>query len=127
MEKFTLPSGAILEVGLLPYEEAWKVQQKIASVFDSVKIELGSVDWQNLFKTDLLVLKGPICQILSSDQVIAAAKECFKRCLYNSVKIDSMTFDSKDARQDFLYCVAYAIKENIEPFFKGLVSSLQAK
>jgi len=127
MEKIDLPSGAILEIGLLPYEEAWNVQKKIASVFDQVKLDPGSIEWSNIMKTDLLVLKGPICQILSNDLVIAAAKECFKKCLYNNLKIDNMTFDSKEARGDYLYCVFHVLKANIEPFFAGLASLLSTK
>jgi hypothetical protein len=127
MEKIDLPSGAILEIGLLPYEEAWKVQQKIALAIKGIEIDKNSIDFKNLWSTDVFVLKGAICQILGNDAVIQAAKECFKKCLYNNQKITNMTFDEKESRQDFLYCVAYALKANIEPFFAGLASILSTK
>lgn len=127
MDKIDLPSGAVLEIGLLPYEDAWKVQQKVAAVFETLKIDIEKIDLKNLFATDIMAIKGPIMHLLSNEVIIAAAKDCFKKCLYNGLKIDVLTFDSKEARGDYLYCVFHVLKANIEPFFAGLVSFLSAK
>lgn len=127
MESFTLPSGAVLEVQPLGYEKAWGVTQILLKELETIKVDLKTVDLKELMGMDVLVLKGPICAILGSPKVLEAAQQCFSKCLYNKTKIDSMTFESKQARGDFLFCAFYALKENVSPFFESLASALSTK
>lgn len=124
MESFALPSGAKFEVQPLGYEGAWAVTQSILKEIERTEINLKGMDFKALSQTDVLNFKGPICALLASQAVLDAAKTCFKKCRYNDKAIDSMTFEKKDARGDFLYCCWYAIRENVMPFFGSLVSSL---
>ena len=124
MEKFELPSGSKFEVQPLSYEGAWAVTQTVLKEIEKTEINLKGMDFKALNQTDVLNFKGPICSLLASQAVLDAAKSCFKKCRYNDLVIDSMTFEKKEARGDFLYCCWYALRENILPFFGSLVSSL---
>lgn len=124
MEPITLPSGAKLEITLLPYEEAWHVAQRVAKVLESVKIETADIDVKKLMLADVSKIQGPLLQVMSSRELVEAAKVCFKRATYDGLKIDAKTFDSRESRQDYLPTVFHCLKENIAPFFAGLISSL---
>ena len=126
-EKITLPTGAKLEISLLAFEDAWSVVQTITKVLEGIHIDLKEVDFANIVATDVFNLKAPICAILSNKEIIDAAKICFKRTLYNGIKIDGQTFETKDSRKDFLPVVYHVIKENISPFFANLLSLLGTK
>lgn len=128
MEKFTLPSGAKFEVQALSYESAWLVTQSLIREIEKTDIkELKGLDFTQIMAADILALRGPVCSILSSQLVLDAVKQCFVKCRYNDSKIDSMTFENKAARGDFLPAAWYALKENVSPFFESLVSLLKTK
>lgn len=127
MDKIILPSGAVLEITLLPYEDAWGVSQRVSKLLESIKVDFKSIDLKNLMLSDVAVIQGPIFHVLSSAEIIDAAKTCFKRCTYNGLKIDGQTFDAKEARKDYLPVIFYVLKANIEPFFAGLISFLGTK
>lgn len=125
MDKIKLESGSILDITLLPFEEAWSVSQCIIKEIERISFDPKTIDWQNWQATDLLNLKSPLCAILSSQVVVDAAKICFKRCTYNGLKIDSQTFEKREYRGDFLPVAFHVIKQNISPFFENLFSSLK--
>jgi hypothetical protein len=125
MNKITLPSGSILDITLLPFEEAWGVSQAITKEIERINFDIRSLNLKEFVMSDVMNLKNPICAILSSKPIIDAAKLCFKRATYNGLKIDSQTFENRENRPDFLPTVFYVIKENISPFFENLLSSLK--
>jgi hypothetical protein len=125
MSKITLPSGAIIDITLLPFEEAWGVSQTMAKEVERINFDIKAFNWNDFQMMDALNLKNPICAILSSQAVIDAAKICFKRVTYNGLKIDSQTFEKREHRADFLPVVFYVLRENISPFFENLFSFLK--
>lgn len=125
MEKFILPSGAKFEVQPLSYEGAWAVSQSIIKEIEKTQIDLKGLDLSQIMASDVMIMKGPICSILASNVVLESVKQCFAKCRYNDAKIDSMTFEKKEARGDYLFACFYALKENVSPFFGSLVSLLQ--
>ena len=108
----------------MSYEAAWAVTQIILKEIEKTEINLKGIDLKKISQTDVLNFKGPICSLLASPKVLEAAKTCFKKCRYNDKAIDTMTFETKESRGDFLLCSWHAIKENVSPFFASLVSSL---
>lgn len=129
-EVFELPSGAAFEVQPLSYESAWAVTQTVIKEIeksDISSLKKLDLDFDKIMSTDVLDLKDPICHLLASHAMIDAARQCFKKCLYNKGKIDSMTFESKEARGDFIMACWHALKENILPFFGSLGSLLKTK
>lgn len=123
-EKHLLPSGVELDVTPLPYEEAWGVAQKVVGVIKSLNLDLSKInlDMNDISAEDILTFKDPICQVLSSPVLFDSVKQCFSRCTYNGVKIDSRTFESKQSRGDYLVAAFFALKENASPFFASLGS-----
>jgi len=122
--KIDLPTGAVLDITLLPYEQAWDISQRITKVLETIDIDIKSIDFKNPTYSDVIGFKGPLFNILSSKEVLEAAKICLTRCTYNGLKIDSMTFESKESRKNFLPVMYHVLKENIAPFFEGLISFL---
>ena len=127
IDKITLPSGALLDITPMPYEDAWAICQTFSRCLEKINVDLKTIDFKNLMATDILHLKGPICSILASQEIIDAAKKCFPRCTINGMKIDGMTFEKVEARGDFIPTVFYVLKENIAPFFANLLSFLSKK
>lgn len=130
-KKHSLPSGAVLEITPLPWEEAWEISQKIAAIIKQVNIDFKSLAVGNvgdLLKIDVMFLKDALCDVVASKAVFEAAKHCFKRCTIGGLKIDNMTFEAVDARGDFIPAAIAALSENISPFFQGVLNSfLQMK
>lgn len=125
MSKITLDSGAVLDITLLPFEEAWGVCQTLTKELEKIQFDPRSINFSDFQATDIINLKSPICAILSSQAVLECAKTCFKRCTYNGLKIDSQTFEKRELRADFLPVVFQVLKENVSPFFENLLSSLK--
>jgi hypothetical protein len=122
--KINLQSGAVLDITLLPYEESWDISQRITKVLETIDIDIKAIDFKNPSYSDVIGFKGPLFNILSSKEVLEAAKICLARCTYNGLKIDSMTFEVRESRKDFLPVMYHVLKENISPFFEGLISFL---
>ena len=83
--------------------------------------DFNGIAFNALTEMDMLRLKTPLCSILASEELIEAAKTCFKKCTYNGFKIDIDTFENSDARRDFIIVCYHVIWENISPFFENLV------
>lgn len=111
-----MPSGAILKIGVSPFEVSKALYQAVLE--EAKVISFASTDEM------VSVYKDLFCIGLSSKKIEAALWECFKKCIYNSgkgdFKVDKDTFESIEARADYVaVCIAVA-KENIDPFVKGL-------
>lgn len=127
MAKIDLPSGAKLDITLLPFEEAWGIVQTISKLIEIVNVDLSQIDLKNINAADVLAFKSPICTVLGSREVIESAKICFKRCTYDDKRIDTQTFEKKESRADFIPAIFYVIRENVSPFFADLISALKKK
>jgi hypothetical protein len=131
--KINLPSGSILDVTLMPFEIAWEVSQAVLKEVKKLDIETAALDLFNRPKEadvgigDLLKLKDPICEVLSNPVFVENAKKCFVKCTYKSLRIDDDTFESVEARGDFIHIVYHVLSTNISPFFKSLDSFLPKK
>ncbi len=61
----------------------------------------------------------------SDTDVNDALMACLLSCTYNSEKITPKTFEPVKARQDYYPVVLSCLRENLTPFFKGLISVLK--
>ena len=128
MEKIKLPSGAVLDISLLSFEQAWDVSRIVVKEFEKLEIDLNGIDFKSirdnssLALMDIVAFKGPLCSVLSSKALVDAAKMCFPKCTYNGLKIVlDETFAKKETRADFLPVVFHVLKANISPFFDNLL------
>lgn len=108
-----LPSGAKLDVKLAPFSDSKALLQAFLEEIKAVKMAADTQLDVNLFK-DLF------CAGFSSPKVEAALTVCMNRCLYNGLRIDRETFESAEARQDYMLACFEVAKENVAPFTKGL-------
>jgi len=123
MREVTLPSGAILRLGVAPFAVAKALYQallkELKEIPISTKEELGTV-YQKLF-----------CTGFSSTVVEDALKECFKASLYDgrdgkgALRISDDTFEPENRRQDYMKVCVEVAKENINPFAKSLYAEFQ--
>jgi hypothetical protein len=116
MREIKLPSGAVLKIGVSPFEVSKALYQAILEEAKAVAF-VSTTEMASVYK-DIF------CVGLSSKKIEACLWECFKKCIYNSgkgdLKIDKDTFEPVEARSDYVaVCIAVA-KENIDPFVKGL-------
>lgn len=108
-----LPSGAELVITVAPFIDSRALYQSILKEMKHLKMEA---------KTELNTnfVKDIFCSLLSSKEVEVALDTCMKRCTYKGLKIDDDTFESIDARGDYLLVCVEVAKENILPFMKSL-------
>jgi hypothetical protein len=118
-----LPSGTVLDVTPLPYDEAWEITRQAIGIVERLKIDIsGMTSLKEINAADVLRFKDPICLLLSAPEVVPAAKQCLAKCTYGGKKIDNMSFEDAKARGDYLFAIFYALYENIAPFFVAAIS-----
>ena len=132
-EKITLPSGAILDITLMPFEAAWDVCQLVTKEIEKLAIDPSVLSiFSKDEKTDVTIaelfnLKGPICSILANPILVEAAKICFVKCTYDDIRIDKHTFEKVECRGDFIPAVYFVLKSNLSPFFGSLLLFFSTK
>lgn len=130
--KKTLNSGAVLVLQMASFALSMRLLKAIAGEVKAVDLgefKLGaSVNVQELMKADLPVdaLKNVVCQVIASDAVEAALRDCAKTCTYQGESIRADTFEEEHAREDYLPVAWEVIQYNLAPFFRGLSSKSSA-
>jgi hypothetical protein len=135
-EPISLPSGRSLQVQIAPFAAGSKLFKAIVAELRTVELDFAqfnltkldpSMDVMEFVKKNpraVDILKNVIFEVASSDSVEAALWECMTRCLIDTKKIDRQsTFESEDARADYIPTAWEVIKVNTFPFFKGIASS----
>lgn len=117
MTELKLPSGATLKLSPAPFGDAKALYQAVLEEMKSVEVS-STTDLASLFK-------NLACVGFSSKKIDACLWECFKRCLYNDLKIDKDTFEPVEARDDYMLVSIAVAKENILPFVKSLYAEYQ--
>ena len=117
MKKVTLPSGAELKISLAPFADGKALYQAVLSEMRGINLDPEAEVDVNLFK-DLF------CVSLASKKIEKALEKCLKRCLYNGKKITEETFESEEARGDYILVCTEVATENIVPFGKALIGKL---
>lgn len=120
-----LKSGAVLAVGIAPFSDATKLFKTVANELKKVEVNLTSIDMKNIMSNDINSIKNLIFQILGSDEMEECFFKCAIRSTINGAKVQPSSFESEDARGDYLPVAWEVIKANLSPFFKNLdLSSL---
>lgn len=117
MKEVVLPSGRKLSVQPAPFKEAKALYQALATEFLRADID-GEAELANL-------IKNVMCLAISSPRVEAALEPCLRRCTYNSLRISEESFESEEAREDYLDICIEVSKENLTPFTKSLFAGFK--
>jgi hypothetical protein len=122
-----LPSGAVLEVTPLDCGDAYAIFQQVMKVIGLLDIDLSKLDMTKDFKAqDIIEFKRPLAQLLSNSELEKAAKKCLTKCTYDGMKVTEATWNPLNARQDYLFAMFFALKENCSPFLDGVFSDSKA-
>ena len=120
MKEITLPSGVLLRISLAPFDEAERLRE---TAFEEMK----TIDLNPDKEMDANFYKNLFCTAFSSNKFKEALKPCMARALYGDNKCHlSSTWESPEAREDYMAVLSEVAKENLTPFLKGLTSSLKA-
>lgn len=121
MAEFKTQGGVDVKINPAPFGEAIALKNAISKEISLSKMDL---DLASLSTGDINGLLPLFFQLDSSPAVNLALGQCLGRCTYNSEKITDKTFEAVSAREDYYEVVLACLKENIAPFFKGLLSKL---
>lgn len=116
MRKDTMPSGAVLEVGIAPFAVAKALYQAVLRELRHISIGTGKPDMAELWK-------DVFCVGFASNEIEEAIKPCLARCLYDGEKITDASFEPEDRRQDYMQVLMEVAKDNIGPFAKALFAT----
>jgi hypothetical protein len=129
---FVTGTGAKVKVQAASLEEAVAlknaIQKEIAN--GNVTIPLSKLDDLRTLglkaDIDLGAFIEHFMRIDGSKEVFECLFVCLSRCTYNGHRITKETFDDLNARKDYYDVIFACAKENLSPFFLGLVSKLRA-
>ena len=121
MAQFIAQSGAKVIINQAPFRDAMALKNAVVSELAKNKIDISSIS------SDMEVggILSAILSIDASEVVFDKVMTCLSRCTYNGEKIIENTFEDASARGDYYDVVLACMKENILPFFQGLLSKLK--
>ena len=124
-QETTLKSGIVLRLQVATFKQSMRLLKVVVNEIKAVDLGIvvnGQIDLKKLQSMDLPVdaIKNVVCQMIGSDAVDKALSECMGVCLYDGEKITAETFESENARQDYLPVAWEVMQVNLLPFFSGL-------
>lgn len=117
MREQILASGAILKIQMAPYRPA-------KTLFDAIVREAKSSNISFDTELDVNFIKNICLGVVSSPEVEKSLWPCLAHCTYDGLRINEDTFNSLQAREDFLEICMEVGKENVLPFAKHLYAKL---
>lgn len=108
-----LPSGAVLKITPSPFSVSRALFQALLEELKALKLDPDA-------EVDVNLFKDIFCVGVSSKKIEACLAVCMRKVTYNDLKIDDMTFEPVEAREDYLAVCFEVTKENIQPFTKSL-------
>ena len=127
-ETKTLASGRKLELQHADFDVAMALLQAVARELLKVGIDVkvNPRRIQDLLNADfpVAVFKDALCNLVASVEVLGLVRQCMARCLYQGQAIGETTFESVEAREDFLEIAQEVMMLNLRPFLGKLLSRL---
>lgn len=133
-----LPSGATLECTMASFEEADNLLTSVLHEASLINLDFGkefegikTLSELNANGNILNTVKNALCQMLKSKAVKDCIFICGRRAIYTpkdsaaGVKVDRSTFESEQARQDYIEFLREVAWFNLSPFFAGMASKLK--
>lgn len=114
--KFQLKSGKKLEIDIAPIETGLTLYRAILIECKGANLDL-SVAEEDTIYTMLLKNKEACLNVLSSEAVLDAVKDCCVKVVYDKQRFSMELFDKVENRKDFISVMMIVAMENIRPFF----------
>jgi len=133
-KEFKGQSGKRIVINIASFKESAQLKACIAKELLTQNIDLGNADSLAGLKDELNnsvpkllnTAKNLLLSCEVSEEFNTALFNCLRHCTYDNIKVDERLFDDvPEAREDYYTIVFECIKENILPFFKGLLSKLK--
>jgi hypothetical protein len=119
MLKFQLKSGKIAELNLASIDNALALYRAVIQECKGAGLDISGEDETTI--GDLLKKNmEAILNILGSEQVMEAIKNCCDKVLYDKQKFSMDIFEDERARGDFFGLMLLVAVENLRPFFVEL-------
>lgn len=132
MKEFIPPSGKKVKVIPASFAVSMKLKNTIMTTLAKNGIDLKGFDVSKMslkqeINADLLnTLITTVMAVDGNDEVVKVLFECMSVCTHDHERITEATFEDEGARGDYYPIAIEVIKANLLPFFKGLVSALNA-
>ena len=124
--EFKTESGADVKINMADFITSMKLKKAIQKALLVNKIDIASLDFSELKSGAISSIFELVLTADSNEEVENAVFKCLARCTYNGMKIEVSTFEPMEAREDYYEVIIACLKENLSPFFKPLLSKLNA-
>ena len=114
--KFQLQSGKKLELDIAPIETCLNLYRAILIECKGAGLDL-SVANEDTIMTVLLKNIDAVLNILASENVLEAVKDCCSKVIYDKQHFNMDLFNKIENRKDFIPVMMIVAMENIRPFF----------
>ena len=133
-KEFKGQTGKRIVINVANFKESAQLKACIAKELLKQNIDIGNADSLAGLKDELNnsvpkllnTAKNLLLSCEVSEEFNKALFDCLRHCTYDSIQVREQLFDDvPEAREDYYMIVFECIKENILPFFKGLLSKLK--
>lgn len=129
MLKFQLKSGKKLEIDIAPIETGLNLYRAILIECKGANLDLSVANDDTMM--DMLLKNKEAClNVLSSEMVLEAVKDCCAKVVYDKQRFSMDLFNKIENRKDFIPTMMIVAMENIRPFFEEphiILDALQAQ
>lgn len=123
--KFQLQSGKKLELDIAPIETCLNLYRAILFECKGAGLDL-TVAEEDTIMTLILKNIDAVLNVLSSENVLEAIKDCCSKVVYDKQHFSVAIFNKIENRQDFIPVMMIVAMENIRPFFASPHTILDA-
>lgn len=117
MLKFQLKSGKKLEIDIAPIETGLNLYRAVLIECKGANLDL-SVAQEDTILTMLMKNKDACLNVLSSEAVLDAIKDCCAKVVYDKQRFTMDIFNNVETRKDFFPTMMIVAIENLKPFFE---------
>lgn len=116
MLKFQLKSGKKLEIDIAPIDLALNLYRQILIECKGAGLDL-TIAQEDTILSVLTKNKEAVLNVLSSENVLEAVKDCCQKVVYDKQRFSMDLFNKIENRKDFFDTMLIVAMENIRPFF----------
>ena len=116
MLKFQLKSGKKLELDIAPIDLGLNLYRSILIECKGAGLDLTIAEEDTILSV-LMKNKEAVLNVLSSENVLEAIKDCCQKVVYDKQRFSMELFNKIENRKDFFSVMLLVALENIRPFF----------